>query len=101
MKFLEKGELANFRFQKDFLRPFEYIMKKNRCFVFTLFVCLHNEITNVMCDNFNIYRCLTIRFMLNSFVPLFSFSYDISEFQVVTTDCFGNIFMHCIAECVC
>ncbi|XP_055508524.1 brefeldin A-inhibited guanine nucleotide-exchange protein 2-like isoform X2 [Leucoraja erinacea] len=30
MKFLEKGELANFRFQKDFLRPFEYIMKRNR-----------------------------------------------------------------------
>jgi Domain of unknown function (DUF1981) len=30
MKFLEKGEFANFRFQKDFLRPFEYIMKKNR-----------------------------------------------------------------------
>jgi brefeldin A-inhibited guanine nucleotide-exchange protein len=30
MKFLEKGELPNFRFQKDFLRPFEYIMKKNR-----------------------------------------------------------------------
>ncbi|CAB3982629.1 brefeldin A-inhibited guanine nucleotide-exchange 1 isoform X1 [Paramuricea clavata] len=29
MKFLEKGELPNFRFQKDFLRPFEYIMKKN------------------------------------------------------------------------
>ncbi|KAK7921931.1 hypothetical protein WMY93_008833 [Mugilogobius chulae] len=29
MKFLEKGELANFRFQKDFLRPFEHIMKKN------------------------------------------------------------------------
>lgn len=27
MKFLEKGELANFRFQKDFLRPFEHIMK--------------------------------------------------------------------------
>lgn len=31
MKFLEKGELANFRFQKDFLRPFEHIVKKNRC----------------------------------------------------------------------
>ena len=31
MKFLEKGEFANFRFQKDFLRPFEHIMKKNRC----------------------------------------------------------------------
>ncbi|XP_037068688.1 brefeldin A-inhibited guanine nucleotide-exchange protein 2-like [Pollicipes pollicipes] len=30
MKFIEKGELANFRFQKDFLRPFEYIMKSNR-----------------------------------------------------------------------
>ena len=30
MKFLEKGELPNFRFQKDFLRPFEYIVKKNR-----------------------------------------------------------------------
>lgn len=29
MKFLEKGELANFRFQKDFLRPFEHIMKRN------------------------------------------------------------------------
>ncbi|XP_071487051.1 brefeldin A-inhibited guanine nucleotide-exchange protein 1-like [Diadema antillarum] len=30
MKFLEKGELPNFKFQKDFLRPFEYIMKKNK-----------------------------------------------------------------------
>lgn len=30
MKFIEKGEFANFRFQKDFLRPFEFIMKKNR-----------------------------------------------------------------------
>lgn len=30
MKFLEKDELANFRFQKDFLRPFEHIIKKNR-----------------------------------------------------------------------
>ncbi len=29
MKFIEKGEFANFRFQKDFLRPFEIIMKKN------------------------------------------------------------------------
>ncbi|KAJ8664573.1 hypothetical protein QAD02_006235 [Eretmocerus hayati] len=28
-KFIEKGEFANFRFQKDFLRPFEHIMKKN------------------------------------------------------------------------
>ena len=30
MKFVEKGEFANFRFQKDFLRPFEHIMKRNR-----------------------------------------------------------------------
>ncbi|XP_048255616.1 brefeldin A-inhibited guanine nucleotide-exchange protein 1-like isoform X2 [Haliotis rufescens] len=30
MKFIEKGEFANFRFQKDFLRPFEHIMKRNR-----------------------------------------------------------------------
>ncbi len=30
MKFLEKGEFANFRFQKEFLRPFEHIMKKNK-----------------------------------------------------------------------
>lgn len=30
MKFIEKGEFSNFRFQKDFLRPFEHIMKKNR-----------------------------------------------------------------------
>eukprot|EP00053_Salpingoeca_punica_P019678 m.200806 g.200806 ORF g.200806 m.200806 type:complete len:1530 (-) comp17699_c1_seq2:138-4727(-) len=30
MKFLEKGELANYSFQKDFLRPFEYIMNHNK-----------------------------------------------------------------------
>ncbi|KAK3091259.1 hypothetical protein FSP39_018373 [Pinctada imbricata] len=30
IKFLEKGEFANFKFQKDFLRPFEHIMKRNR-----------------------------------------------------------------------
>ncbi|ETN86107.1 Sec7 domain protein [Necator americanus] len=30
IKFLEKGELPNFRFQKDFLRPFEVIMARNR-----------------------------------------------------------------------
>jgi len=29
-KFIEKGELANFHFQKDFLRPFEHIMKCNK-----------------------------------------------------------------------
>ncbi|KAL5280006.1 ARFGEF1.2 family protein [Megaselia abdita] len=28
-KFIEKGEFANFTFQKDFLRPFEHIMKRN------------------------------------------------------------------------
>nr|CAD2184147.1 unnamed protein product [Meloidogyne enterolobii] len=30
MKFLEKGELPNFRFQKEFLHPFEVIMDRNR-----------------------------------------------------------------------
>ncbi len=30
VKFLERGELPNFRFQKDFMRPFEFIMKKNK-----------------------------------------------------------------------
>lgn len=29
MKFIEKGEFTNFRFQKDFLRPFEHTMKRN------------------------------------------------------------------------
>lgn len=29
MKFIEKGEFPNFRFQKEFLRPFEHIMKRN------------------------------------------------------------------------
>lgn len=29
MKFIEKGEFSNFRFQADFLRPFECIMKNN------------------------------------------------------------------------
>ncbi|RCN50392.1 hypothetical protein ANCCAN_03620 [Ancylostoma caninum] len=30
IKFLERGELPNFRFRKDFLRPFEIIMARNR-----------------------------------------------------------------------
>jgi brefeldin A-inhibited guanine nucleotide-exchange protein len=30
MKFLEKGELPNFRLQKEFLRPFEVIMERNK-----------------------------------------------------------------------
>ncbi|KAG7171828.1 Brefeldin A-inhibited guanine nucleotide-exchange protein 1-like [Homarus americanus] len=30
MKFIEKGEFSNFRFQKEFLESFEHIMKKNR-----------------------------------------------------------------------
>jgi brefeldin A-inhibited guanine nucleotide-exchange protein len=30
IKFLEKGELANYSFQKDFLRPFEFIMQHNK-----------------------------------------------------------------------
>ncbi len=30
LKFLEKGEFPSFRFQKDFLRPFELVMKRSR-----------------------------------------------------------------------
>lgn len=29
MKFLEKGELSNYHFQKEFLKPFEHIMANN------------------------------------------------------------------------
>lgn len=29
MRFLEKDELAHFKFQKDFLKPFEYAMTHN------------------------------------------------------------------------
>ena len=29
MKFLERGEFSNFRFQKEFLRPFEHTMATN------------------------------------------------------------------------
>ncbi len=29
MKFLEKDELANYHFQKDFLKPFELIIQQN------------------------------------------------------------------------
>ena len=29
MKFLDIDELANFKFQKDFLRPFEYVIGNN------------------------------------------------------------------------
>lgn len=30
MNFLEKEELSHFRFQKDFLRPFEYTIINNK-----------------------------------------------------------------------
>lgn len=30
MRFLEKEELPNFKFQKDFLKPFEYTMVHNQ-----------------------------------------------------------------------
>lgn len=38
MKFLEKGEFANFRFQKDFLKPFEHIMKRNGSFGMSFYI---------------------------------------------------------------
>lgn len=53
MKFLEKGELANFRFQKDFLRPFEHIMKKNRSALFYFVTCTNScmEWNSNACQN--------------------------------------------------
>jgi hypothetical protein len=48
MKFLEKSELANYHFQKDFLKPFEYIMShsdlKIRELVCTL-ACWHYQVS--------------------------------------------------------
>lgn len=50
MKFLEKGEFANFRFQKDFLRPFEHIMKRNRLVSVCLLTCVaHGALTGIVC----------------------------------------------------
>ncbi len=49
MKFIEKGEFSNFKFQKDFLRPFEHIMKKNRYEQFegTRWICRLNISKNL------------------------------------------------------
>ena len=46
MKFLEIDELANYHFQKDFLKPFEYIITFNRSLAIREFVvrCLTNMI---------------------------------------------------------
>ncbi|KAM5134853.1 brefeldin A-inhibited guanine nucleotide-exchange protein 2 [Mantella aurantiaca] len=52
MKFLEKDELANFRFQKDFLRPFEHIMKKNRSpTIRDMVICCIAQIVNMQAAN--------------------------------------------------
>lgn len=46
MRFLEKDELAHFKFQKDFLRPFEYIIANNNVVPVKDHVlrCLHNMV---------------------------------------------------------
>ncbi|KAI3634879.1 hypothetical protein MIR68_007260 [Amoeboaphelidium protococcarum] len=46
MKFLEKDELVNFKFQKDFMKPFEYILMKNQSMVIKDMVlrCVHQII---------------------------------------------------------
>lgn len=67
MKFLEKGELANFRFQKDFLRPFEHIVKKNRCsetLPLGLFFFSEKNSDNEICDFAPTCRSPTIRDMV-------------------------------------
>lgn len=52
MKFFEKGELVNFCFQKDFLRFFEYIMKKNRFFIiWDMVICCIVQMVNFQVVN--------------------------------------------------
>jgi hypothetical protein len=41
MRFLEKEELSHFKFQKDFLKPFEYTMAHNQ----------NPEIRDLVCSN--------------------------------------------------
>ena len=45
MRFLEKEELSHFKFQKDFLKPFEYTMVHNQ----------NPEIRDLVCPNFLIH----------------------------------------------
>ena len=46
VKFLEKDELSNFKFQKDFLRPFEHILSNNSSLVIKDMVlrCIHQMV---------------------------------------------------------
>lgn len=66
MKFIEKGEFANFRFQKDFLRPFEHIMKKNRYTCFSnLILKLHlKKPLNLNLAFVDVFRLPSIRDMV-------------------------------------
>jgi brefeldin A-inhibited guanine nucleotide-exchange protein len=45
MRFLEKAELPHFKFQKDFLKPFEYTMIHNSNPEIRDLVCLHTCIS--------------------------------------------------------
>lgn len=52
VKFLEKGELANYSFQKDFLRPFEYIMSHNKdSAIRDMVVCCVAQMVQVKASN--------------------------------------------------
>lgn len=58
MKFLEKGELPGFSFQKDFLRPFEHIMKHNSSLMIEDMVvrCIAQMVTSQVGKSFSLLR---------------------------------------------
>ena len=53
MRFLEKEELSHFKFQKDFLKPFEYTMAHNQ----------NPEIRDLVCPIFRTILSRFIRFI--------------------------------------
>ena len=72
MKFLEKGELSNFHFQKDFLRPFEYIMKKSRYDSLFTYIDYWSDSCHHVILNFNLFlsniNSLTYKVHINIFI---------------------------------
>ena len=55
MRFLEKEELSHFKFQKDFLKPFEYTMVHNQNPEIRDLVC--NFLIHFVTFNKNLFVC--------------------------------------------
>lgn len=91
MKFIEKGEFSNFRFQKDFLRPFEHIMKCNSSIAIRDMVvrCIaqmvNSQASNIKSGWKNIFSVFRIAASEND-----SYIFDLS-FQT-TCNIFNNIY---------